>query len=299
MLKQLDVEDDLIMPKLKDINLSACDTGLVRGLNLQIIAVLNSLVPNVLIDFTDIEGVVAEGDKNNPFLQAAAKRSLQISVAERRRDEGSSVKLIVNSAYRTVAQQFVLNLQFRQVSNKCGIQAVAPPGSSNHESGLALDIQDHLGWRKYLEAHSYVWFGSKDKPHFDYRFFAATREDIGTLGVKAFQTLWNKYNPTDQIKDDGVFGPQTEARLKESPAEGFGNPFPRVLSLETPPMTGDDVRKVQEALVNNKLTKIDIAITGEYDSATEAAVKQFQEATKRLAVDGDIGSQTLKALGLV
>ena len=64
-------------------------------------------------------------------------------------------------------------------------------------------------------------------------------------------------------------------------------------------MTGDDVRKVQEALVNNKLTKIDIAISGEYDSVTEAAVKQFQEATKRLAVDGDIGSQTLKALGLV
>ncbi len=287
------------MPKLKNIDITACNTGLVRGLNLQIIAVLNLLVPNVLVDFTDIEGVVAEGDKNNPFLQAAGKRSLQIAVAERRRDEGSSVKLIVNSAYRTVAQQFVLNLQFRQVDSKCGIQAVAPPGASNHESGLALDIQDHLGWRKYLEAHSYVWLGSKDKPHFDYRFFAATREDIGTLGVKAFQTLWNKYNPTDQIRVNGVFGPQTEARLRESPAEGFANPFPRVLSLETPLMTGDDVRKVQEALVNNKLTKIEIAITGEYDSATEAAVKQFQEATKRLAVDGDIGSQTLKALGLV
>lgn len=288
------------MPKLNDTRLiEACDTGLIRGLNLQIIAVLNSIAPNSLVDFTDIEGVVAVGDKNNPFLQAAAKNSLKVAVTERRKAEGNAVKLIVNSAYRTVAQQYLLNLQFQQVPNRCGIQAVAPPGLSNHESGLALDIQDHIGWEPYLERHSYVWLGPGDKPHFDYSFFAATRDDIGTLGIRAFQILWNTYNPRAQIKVDGDFGPQTAARLRESPAEGFNNPFPRVLRLETPPMTGDDVRKVQESLVSNKLTKIDIPINSIFDSVTEAAVKQFQEATKRLAVDGAVGSQTLKALGLV
>lgn len=288
------------MPKLKDTRLiEACDTGLIRGLNLQIIAVLNSIAPNILVDFTDIEGVVAVGDKNNPFLQAAAKNSLKVAVTERRKAEGNTVKLTVNSAYRTVAQQFLLNLQFDQVPNRCGIQAVAPPGFSNHESGLALDIQDRIAWEPYLERHNYVWFGPGDEPHFDFRFFAATRKDIGTLGIRAFQILWNTYNPSDQIQVDGDFGPQTAARLRESPAEGFNNPFPRVLRLETPPMTGDDVRKVQESLVSNKLTKIDIPINSIFDSVTEAAVKQFQEATKRLAVDSAVGSQTLKALGLV
>jgi N-acetylmuramoyl-L-alanine amidase len=288
------------MPKLNDPGLiEACDTGLIRGLNLQIIAVLNSIAPNILVDFTDIEGVVAVGNKNNPFLQAAAKNSLKVAVTERRKAEGNAVKLTVNSAYRTVAQQFLLNLQFQQVPNRCGIQAVAPPGFSNHESGLALDIQDRIGWEPYLERHNYVWFGPGDEPHFDFRFFAATRNDIGTLGIRAFQILWNTYNPSDQIKVDGDFGPQTAARLRESPAEGFNNPFPRVLRLETPPMTGDDVRKVQESLVSNKLTKIDIPINSIFDSVTAAAVKQFQEATKRLAVDSAVGSQTLKALGLV
>jgi hypothetical protein len=288
------------MPKLNDtLLINACDTGLIRGLNLQIIAVLNSLAPNILVDFTDIEGVVAVGNKNNPFLQAAAKNSLKVAVTERRKAEGNAVKLIVNSAYRTVAQQYLLNLQFQQVSDRCGIQAVAPPGSSSHESGLALDIQDHIGWEPYLERHSYVWYGPKDKPHFDFSFLAATRRDIGTLGIQAFQILWNTYNPSDQIKVDGDFGPQTAGRLRESLAEGFDNPFPRVLRLETPPMTGDDVRKVQEALVSNKLTKIDIPINSIFDSVTAAAVKQFQEATKRLAVDSAVGSQTLKALGLV
>lgn len=288
------------MPKLNDtLLINACDTGLIRGLNLQIIAVLNSIVPNILVDFTDIEGVVADGDQNNPFLQAAAKNSLKVAVTERRKAEGNAVKLIVNSAYRTVAQQYLINLQFQQVADRCGIQAVASPGSSNHESGLALDIQDPIGWEPFLKKHSYVWFGPGDRPHFDFRFFAATREDIGTLGIRAFQILWNKYNPTDQILVDGDFGPQTAARLRESPAEGFNNPFPRVLRLETPPMTGDDVRKVQESLVSNKLTKIDIPINSIFDSVTAAAVKQFQEATKRLAADSAVGSQTLKALGLV
>lgn len=288
------------MPKLKDtILINACNTGLIRGLNLQIIAVLNSLVPNVLVDFTDIKGVVAIGDKNNPFLQAAAKNSLKLAVAERRKAEGNSVELIVNSAYRTVAQQYLLNLQFEQVSDQCGIQAVAPPGFSNHEGGLAIDIQDYDGWEPYLKKNSYVWFGLRDKPHYDYRFFAATRDDIGTLGIRAFQMLWNKYNLTDLIKVDGNFGPQTEARLRESMAEGFGNPFPRVLRLQKPPMTGDDIKKIQESLVSNKLTKIDIPVNSIFDGVTEAAVKKFQAATKRLAVDGAVSSQTLKALGLV
>jgi len=39
--------------------------------------------------------------------------------------------------------------------------------------------------------------------------------------VLAFQKLWNRNNPGDKIGEDGAYGPQTEARLKKSPATGF------------------------------------------------------------------------------
>lgn len=285
------------MTRLNDPSIiSACDTGLVAGLSRQIISVMNSIVPNVLINFGDIAGVKLKGDKINPFLQAAAKESLRIAVNERREAEGSGIQLIVNSAYRTVAQQYLLNLQLGE--GLCGITAAALPGSSNHEGGLALDIQDFDGWKPYLEDHSWIWLGGFDPVHFDYKFFAATRADLGAIGVQAFQRLWNAHNPGDTIKDDGQFGPQTESRLAKSPAEGFGVIASRTLGLTTPPMTGEDVKKLQGALVDNKLTKISIPITGIFDKTTEDAVKQFQDATKRLGVDGIAGSKTYVALGI-
>ena len=41
------------------------------------------------------------------------------------------------------------------------------------------------------------------------------------LDVKAFQRLWNRNHPEDVISVDGAYGPQTEARMKLSPAAGF------------------------------------------------------------------------------
>lgn len=45
--------------------------------------------------------------------------------------------------------------------------------------------------------------------------------DIRTLSVKAFQRLWNRFNPKDKIAEDGEYGPLTESKLKKSPAKGF------------------------------------------------------------------------------
>ncbi|MFN8747763.1 MAG: peptidoglycan-binding protein [Pseudanabaena sp.] len=285
------------MTRLNDPSvIKACDTGLLVGLNRQIIAVINSIVPNTLVNISDIAGVKSEGNQINPFLQAAAKESLRVAVNERRAAEGNDVVLEINSAYRTVAQQYLLNLQ--KNAGRCGITATAPPGFSNHEGGLALDIQDADGWRPYFERHSWFWIGSFDPVHFDYKFFAATRSDLGTLGIKAFQRLWNAHNPNDILDDDGDFGPQTEARLAQSPIAGFGVTVLRTLGLTTPPLTGDDVKKLQGALINNKITKISIPITGIFDQTTKDALIQFQAATKRLAVDGLAGSSTYEALGI-
>ncbi|UBF29125.1 peptidoglycan-binding protein [Kovacikia minuta CCNUW1] len=277
------------MVKVKDV-IDAGDTGLIRGLSLQIIAVMNMLVPNALVNFDDLN-VDITGNQINPYLQPAAKESLRIAIKERGRT------LFVNSAYRTVAQQFLIRQQFER--GLFGITAAALPGSSNHEGGLALDVEDPDGWQPFFERHNWIRLGRDfDFPHFDYRFLAATRQDLGRIGIRAFQRLWNQYNPGDRIAEDGSFGPQTAARLANSPANGFGVVFNRALRLQTPPLQGDDVTRLQQALINAKITKIEISVTGIFDATTDKAVKQFQDATKRLSVDGIVGPATLTALGL-
>jgi chitosanase len=66
------------------------------------------------------------------------------------------------------------------------------------------------------------------------------------------------------------------------------------LQLQTPPMQGDDVRAVQQALVNAGFT---VTVDGAFGTATEAAVRQFQQQ-KGLTADGIVGPATRSALGL-
>jgi hypothetical protein len=37
----------------------------------------------------------------------------------------------------------------------------------------------------------------------------------------AFQSLWNRNNPSDKIDPDGLWGPDTQTRLEISPVNGF------------------------------------------------------------------------------
>ena len=70
----------------------------------------------------------------------------------------------------------------------------------------------------------------------------------------------------------------------------------RTLKLTSPSMRGEDVRRVQEALLKAGLSVGDGA-DGSFGNVTDAAVKQFQQQ-KGLTVDGIVGLQTLLALGL-
>jgi N-acetylmuramoyl-L-alanine amidase len=197
--------------KVKDV-LHTCSTASVHGLSLQIIGQLNLIVPNAMVSFTDLD-VEVRGAQINPFLQPKAKESLAIAIQKRGK------KLVVNSAYRTVAQQFLLRRQYEL--GRCGIPAAAPPSLSNHEKGLALDIEDPDGWEPYFEQHGFLRLGSFDPPHYNYNILAGIRQDLNSLGVKAFQGLWNKHNPNRKISEDGVFGSNTAEALGNSPVDGF------------------------------------------------------------------------------
>jgi hypothetical protein len=264
-------------------NQGGCDTGKVRKLSHEIIAEMNLLIPNVLVDIADLP--VHADSRVNLFLQAPAKQGLRAAI----QDRGRSLTII--SAYRTCAQQVLLRGWF--LDGRCGIPKAAKPGLSNHEDGLAVDIEDHNGWKPFLIDHGWVWFGSSDRTHFSYHG-AGRRDDVGSIGVKAFQRLWNRHHPADRVAEDGDFGPQTEARMLKSPADGFG--ALRLLQLATPRLRGDDVKRVQEALRTAGLH--DVPVDGIFSASTDRAVRQFQE-TQELAVDGIVGPSTRRELGIL
>lgn len=68
----------------------------------------------------------------------------------------------------------------------------------------------------------------------------------------------------------------------------------RILSLTVPPITGDDVRTVQRALI---AAGADLVVDGVFGPQTQAAVEQFQQR-QGLAADGIVDPATRSALGI-
>ena len=186
---------------------SACDTGAIAGLSQQVLDRLEMQGDLVAVEHPLIQ---VEGNHNNPWLQPQAAKELIAAVEER------GEPLVINSALRTPMQQHLIHQQAQQ--GECGIQAAAPPPFSNHNSGLAIDIEDPGGWRPYLERHGWQWLGAWDPMHFDY---TAGGVDLGGAQVLAFQQLWNEHNPEAPLVEDGIWGPATAAAVERSPAAGF------------------------------------------------------------------------------
>jgi hypothetical protein len=201
----------------KDIDLDPCpSTGILKGLNDQLFAEFTIIAPGKLVKIDDLN--VTLGSGAIPFVGGpTAKAKLKAAIDKR------GVKLSINSAYRTFAQQYLLFRLKNLVRGGCGITAVAQPGTSNHESGLALDINDPLTWKPFLQAQGWRHFGAKDLPHYD---FIGGGTDLRSLGIKAFQSLWNKHNPNDKLVVDGNLGnnwqnSETIKRLLKTPKDGF------------------------------------------------------------------------------
>ncbi|GET41870.1 peptidoglycan-binding protein [Microseira wollei] len=260
-----------------------CSTEIVNGLSQQLIHQVNAISGNLLVPFDDLDNLEL-GPAAWPFLIPPAKEALGKAIQDR------GTKLKVNSAYRTLPQQYLL---FKW-GNGCGYPIVAKPGTSNHQSGIAIDIDDPGGWRPYLSKYGWVWLGEKDPPHFDYK--GAGTQDLRSSATLAFQKLWNKNNPNQKITEDGAYGNQVQGCLNQTLAKGFEmapwDDHPRTMRLFSPRMQGSDVQKLQEALIKAGFT---LDADGVYGPGTDTAVKQFQEKNG-MTVDGIVGSQTLVKL---
>ncbi len=187
---------------------SACSTEVVIELSRQIAAEVDCLMPGQLVELPAEEGLVFTGAAVLPYASSEARADLLAAAAE-----GGDVE--INSAYRTVAQQYLLYAWYQ--GGRCGISAAAAPGESNHESGRAIDVANWPDRIGALEAHGWAQTVPGDDVHFDH----LASPDIRGSDVLAFQRLWNRNHPDDLIDEDGFWGADTEARLAASPAEGF------------------------------------------------------------------------------
>lgn len=287
---------------LKDYK--TCSTGGLKKLDTQLINQVNIISPGLLVYFGGV-GRITCGAGCHPYLQQPAVDALIKAIAAR-----PGIQLRCNSAYRTVAQQFVLYNQF--LHKDCGITAAAIPGNSNHNSGLSLDIEDYAGWKPYLEAYDYDWLGSWDKWHFDYVGNAKTKpqlKDIRKISILAFQQLWNanrKLATPEYFKldENGVWCERTKEALLYTPIEGFRQTIAVTNKTNVPAnklinksslRRGDknqDVKELQMLL--NKLS-FKLTVDGDFGLATEKAVKIIQ-SNNGLTADGVVGQQTWNKL---
>jgi D-alanyl-D-alanine carboxypeptidase len=188
----------------------SCSTESVDGLSRQIIEQARCIKPNDFVALPKRANLVLAAHVF-PFLELGARDHLLRALAAH-----SAATMTINSALRTVAQQYLVS--HWAASKICGVQLATPPGESNHEIGTALDVAEAAKWRTALEAEDFRWLGTSDRVHFDYKGGNSPRSATDVL---AFQRLWNRNHPADTITEGGQYNPATEQRLKAAPPNGF------------------------------------------------------------------------------
>lgn len=206
-----DKGDPVSSGTVEDAMKGSCVTSSVAPLSQQIIDEMRCMDPNALVPVPDAPNLTLAPNVF-PYLGKPARDALVKALAQK-----PGYSMHVNSMFRTVAQQYLLYRWYQQ--GRCGIGLAAVPGSSNHESALALDVQESSSWRSTFAARGFDWLGSSDPVHYDYHGPGST--NLKGLDVKAFQRLWNRNHPSDLISEDGSYGPNTRSRLMQAPAKGF------------------------------------------------------------------------------
>lgn len=278
-----------------------CSTTAVFGLSEQLIEELNCMRPG-LMSRIDVAGIDL-GSAAFPYLQTPAAEALSRAA----RNGGGG--MFVTSALRTLPQQYLLYRWYQ--TGRCGIGLAAPPGGSNHQSGLAVDLSPYSSWRNVMSAQGFRWLGSSDPVHFDYQ----GGSDIRALSTLAFQRLWNRNHPEDRIAEDGSYGPATEARLARAPGEGFptgascgaSEPEPDFAALEVYWARQADGRYELRALAPAAVTNVRYVVDGYLVAeATRATAENFpasyvfdvERNERQLEVQGYDASGTQVALGV-
>lgn len=179
-----------------------CSTAGVEAVSRQLVDTQLCMFPGMFVNVAPHAGITLSETRLFTLAQAGTRDAMWTAAR--------TTPLQINSMFRTLADQYVL-----YHSGACGL--AARPGSSNHETGTAVDLAN---WSAALRAMTAAGcrhpYPGNDDVHFD-----CPGTDRRADSVRAFQRLWNTNNPSDRIAEDGAYGPMTEARLSRSPAGGF------------------------------------------------------------------------------
>lgn len=179
-----------------------CTTAGVEGLSEQLVRTHLCMFPDLVTTFAPYPGIHLTSSRVHPLSSVETRDALHRAAA--------GGPLEVTSAFRTLVQQYLLYHE-----GGCGL--AARPGSSNHQSGTAVDLSNwSAALARMRDAGCRHPYPTDDPVHFD-----CPGPDMRPASVLVFQRLWNVNNPGDRIAEDGVYGPQTASRLGRSPARGF------------------------------------------------------------------------------
>lgn len=179
-----------------------CTTAGVEGLSEQLVRSHLCMFPGSVTTFAPHPGITLTSSRVHPLSSVETRDALHRAAA--------GGPLQVTSAFRTLVQQYLLYEE-----GGCGLAAV--PGSSNHQSGVAVDLSNYsAALSRMTSAGCRHPYPGDDPVHFD-----CPGPDMRSASVLVFQRLWNVAHPEDRIDEDGAWGPQTRARLGRSPASGF------------------------------------------------------------------------------
>ncbi|WP_096199174.1 peptidoglycan recognition protein family protein [Bacillus sp. FJAT-45350] len=106
----------------------------------------------------------------------------------------------------------------------------------------------------------------------------------GIFGSETEQRV-REFQQRHQLTVDGIVGPQTWRSLDR--VTDTEPSYHRLLSLQTPYLRGDDVKRVQR--------RLGVQVDGLYGPQTERVVREFQRR-ENITVDGIVGTQTWRRL---
>jgi len=179
-----------------------CSTAGVVGISRQLVDTQLCMFPGAFVNAAPHAGINLSDSRLFTLAQSPTRDALWAAAR--------TTPLTINSMFRTLADQYVL-----YHSGACGLAAT--PGSSNHETGTAVDLANwSAAMRAMTNAGCRHPYPGRDDVHFD-----CPGGDRRADSVRAFQRLWNVNNPGDRIAEDGDYGPMTAARTARSPAGGF------------------------------------------------------------------------------
>lgn len=171
----------------------------------------------------DVPGVELASERTHDLVTTETRSAVAAAAA--------TVGLRISVAYRPLSEQYVI-----YKTPACAI--FDEPGSDSHQSGTAIDVQNWEEARDALIASGCT----QPQPEALPVHFECGGMDMRGNAVLSFQTLWNINRPDDLIAEDGDYGPQTEARLRMTPATGFSDPGcePRDAGMGTDAGIGTD-----------------------------------------------------------